>query len=174
MDYLTGNSYNYEPSVKLGVEEEFLLPAVHHVGTHRSRRLRKARPWSGAFYRAHTNTSMLGILLHILSAFNLSTHYIQARTSRKTAILRSHDNQISLFTLKDRTQRNSNVFSKAWKDIGCCPRWSRGNVLASRSNVREFKSGWGRWIFSGRKSPEHKSSERDFKLGIPSLRFQAR
>ena len=33
---------------------------------------------------------------------------------------------------------------------------------------------WGRWIFSERKNPEHKSSERDFKLGVPSLRFQAR
>ena len=40
----------------------------------------------------------------------------------------------------------------------CRPRWSRGNVLASRSKVRWFKSGWGRWIFSGRKNPEHKSS----------------
>ena len=29
-------------------------------------------------------------------------------------------------------------------------------------------------FFSGRKNPEHKSSERDFKLGVPSLRFQAR
>ena len=28
--------------------------------------------------------------------------------------------------------------------------------------------------FSGRKNPEHKSSGRDFKLGVPSLRFQAR
>ena len=27
--------------------------------------------------------------------------------------------------------------------------------------------------FSGRKNPEHKSSGRDFKLGVPSLRFQA-
>jgi hypothetical protein len=26
--------------------------------------------------------------------------------------------------------------------------------------------------FSGRKNPEHKSSGRDFKLGLPSLRFQ--
>ena len=29
-------------------------------------------------------------------------------------------------------------------------------------------------IFSGSKNPEHKSSGRDFKLGVPSLRFQAR
>ena len=29
-------------------------------------------------------------------------------------------------------------------------------------------------IFSGRKNPEHKSSGKDFKLGVPSLRFQAR
>ena len=28
--------------------------------------------------------------------------------------------------------------------------------------------------FSERKNPEHKSSGRDFKLGLPSLRFQAR
>ena len=53
------------------------------------------------------------------------------------------------------------------------PRWSRGNVLASRSKVRGFKPGWGRSIFSERKNPEHKSSGRDFKLGVPSLRFQA-
>ena len=29
-------------------------------------------------------------------------------------------------------------------------------------------------FFSGRKNPERKSSGRDFKLGVPSLRFQAR
>ena len=29
-------------------------------------------------------------------------------------------------------------------------------------------------LFSGRKNPEHKSFGRDFKLGVPSLRFQAR
>ena len=29
-------------------------------------------------------------------------------------------------------------------------------------------------FFSGGKNPEHKSSGRDFKLGVPSLRFQAR
>ena len=56
----------------------------------------------------------------------------------------------------------------------CRPRWSRGNVLASRSMVRWFKPDWGRWIFSGRKNPEHKSSRRDVKLLAPSLRFQAR
>ena len=27
------------------------------------------------------------------------------------------------------------------------PRWSRGNVLTSRSKDRGFKPGWGRWIF---------------------------
>ena len=54
------------------------------------------------------------------------------------------------------------------------PRWSQGNVLSSRSKVHGFKSGWGRWTFSGRKNPEHKPSGRDFKLGVPSLRFQAR
>ena len=52
------------------------------------------------------------------------------------------------------------------------PRWSRGNVLASRSKVPGFKYVWGRWIFSGRKNPKHKSSGKDFKLGVPSLRFQ--
>ena len=29
----------------------------------------------------------------------------------------------------------------------CRPRWSRGNVLASRSKVRGFKPSRGRWIF---------------------------
>ena len=29
-------------------------------------------------------------------------------------------------------------------------------------------------FFSGRTNPEHKSSGRDFKLGVQSLRFQAR
>ena len=29
-------------------------------------------------------------------------------------------------------------------------------------------------FFSGRKNPEQKSSGREFKLGVPSLRFQAR
>ena len=47
----------------------------------------------------------------------------------------------------------------------CRPRLSRGNVIASRSKVRGFKPGWDRWIFSGRKNPEYKSSGRDFKLG---------
>ena len=53
----------------------------------------------------------------------------------------------------------------------CRPRWSRGNVLVLRSKVRGFKTDWGRWFFSRRKNPEHKSSGRDFKLGDPSLRF---
>ena len=52
--------------------------------------------------------------------------------------------------------------------------WPRGNVLHSRSKVRGFKPGRGRWIFSGRKNPEHKSSGRDFKLEVPNLRFLAR
>ena len=29
-------------------------------------------------------------------------------------------------------------------------------------------------FFSGRKNPQHKSSGRDFKLGVPSQRYQAR
>ena len=45
------------------------------------------------------------------------------------------------------------------------PRWSRGNVIASRSEVRGFKPDWGRSIFSGRKNPEHKSSRRDLSWG---------
>ena len=52
------------------------------------------------------------------------------------------------------------------------PRWSRGTVLVSRSKVWGYKSGWGRWIFSGRKNPELKSFGRDFKMRVPSLRFQ--
>ena len=37
------------------------------------------------------------------------------------------------------------------------------------SNPAEFDG-----FFSGRKNLKHKSSGRDFKLGVPSLRFQAR
>ena len=54
------------------------------------------------------------------------------------------------------------------------PRWSWGNVLASRSKVCGFKPGWGLWIFSRCKNCEHKPSGRDFKLGVPNLIFQAR
>ena len=42
------------------------------------------------------------------------------------------------------------------------PRFAGSNL----AEVDEF--------FSGRKNPEHKSSGRDFKLGVPNLRFQAR
>ena len=49
-----------------------------------------------------------------------------------------------------------------------------GNVLVLRSKVCGFKPGCGRCISSGRKNPGHKSSGRDCKLGVPSLRFQAR
>ena len=49
---------------------------------------------------------------------------------------------------------------------------SRGIVIASRSKVWGFKPRWGRWIFSGRKNPEHKSFGRE--PWVPSLRFQAR
>ena len=67
------------------------------------------------------------------------------------------------------------VFSQPWgKHQESWPRWSRGNVLASRSKIRGFKLDWERWIFSGRKNREHKSSGRNFKLRVPSLRFQAR
>ena len=50
------------------------------------------------------------------------------------------------------------------------PRGTRGNVLASRSEVRGFKP--RRWGFSGPRNPEQKSSERGFKPWVPSLRFQ--
>ena len=52
--------------------------------------------------------------------------------------------------------------------------WPLSTVLASRSKVRWFKSSWGRWIFSGLKNPERKSSARDLKVEVPSLRFQTR
>ena len=56
----------------------------------------------------------------------------------------------------------------------CRPRRSRVNMLASRPKVCRFKPDWGRWMFSWRKNPEHNSSGRDFKLWVPSLRFQTR
>ena len=37
--------------------------------------------------------------------------------------------------------------SRAPWSRGLRPRWSRGNLLASRSKVRGFKPGWDRWIF---------------------------
>ena len=54
--------------------------------------------------------------------------------------------------------------------IVCRPRWSRGNVLASRSKVSRFKPHWGRWIFSGRKNPEHKSSEAEISGSLKNLK----
>ena len=47
----------------------------------------------------------------------------------------------------------------------CSPRDPR----FAGSNPAEFDI-----FFSGHKNPEHKSSGRDFKLDIPSLRFDAR
>ena len=46
--------------------------------------------------------------------------------------------------------------------------WPRDPMIAG-SNPAEIDG-----FFSGRKNPEHKSSWRDFKLGVPSLRFHAR
>jgi hypothetical protein len=50
----------------------------------------------------------------------------------------------------------------------------RGNVLASRFKVRGWNPAEVDGFFSVRKNPEHKSSGRDLKPGVPSLRFQAR
>ena len=49
--------------------------------------------------------------------------------------------------------------------VMCSPR----NPRFTGSNPTEVNG-----FFSGRKNPEHKSSGRDFKLGVQSLRFQAR
>ena len=49
------------------------------------------------------------------------------------------------------------------------PRWSWGNVLASICKVHAFKPDWGRSIFSGRKTPEHKSSGRDFDRPLSKI-----
>ena len=49
--------------------------------------------------------------------------------------------------------------------VTCSPRDPR----FAGSNLAEVDG-----FFSGRKNPEHKSSGRDFKLGVSSLRFQAR
>ena len=66
-----------------------------------------------------------------------------------------------------------NIYILHCKILRTRPRWSRSTVFALRSKVHGFKPSWSRWIFSGLKNPEHKSSGRDFKLGVPSLRFQA-
>ena len=65
------------------------------------------------------------------------------------------------FKLKYKLQRYLSII------ITSRPRWSRGNVLASRSKVRGFKPDWCRWMFSERKNPEHKCSGRDFMRGDP-------
>ena len=44
--------------------------------------------------------------------------------------------------------------------------WFRINVLALRPKVRRFKPSLPRWGFSGRKSPEQKSTWRDFKQRV--------
>ena len=54
----------------------------------------------------------------------------------------------------------------------CRPLWSRGNVLASRSKVAGSNPAEVDGFFSRRKNPEHKSSGRDFKSWVPSLRFE--
>jgi hypothetical protein len=50
-------------------------------------------------------------------------------------------------------------------EVTCSPRDPR----FAGSNTAEVDG-----FFSGRKNPEHKSSGRDFKLGVPILRFQGR
>ena len=49
--------------------------------------------------------------------------------------------------------------------VTCLPR----DPKFAESNTAEVDG-----FFSGRKHPEHKSSGRDFKLGVPGLRFQDR
>ena len=41
-------------------------------------------------------------------------------------------------------------------------------IIIIISKIRGFKRGWCRWIFSGRRNPEHKSSGRDFSWGPES------
>ena len=47
------------------------------------------------------------------------------------------------------------------------------SVVSGYSARFEIQASRVKSNFSGRKNPEHKSSERDFKLGDQSLRFQA-
>ena len=46
-------------------------------------------------------------------------------------------------------------------------RWSRGSVLAFGTQLREFKPGQSRRIFSGRKYPQHAFLRKGSKAGFP-------
>jgi hypothetical protein len=52
-------------------------------------------------------------------------------------------------------------------------RWSRGCVLASRTQVREFKPGRSRRIFEGEKIPSTPSFGGEVKPAAPCCRFKA-
>jgi hypothetical protein len=53
------------------------------------------------------------------------------------------------------------------------PRWSRGCVLASFSQVRGFKPGRSLRIFQGKKIPSTPSFRGEVKPAVPSRRFTA-
>ena len=67
-----------------------------------------------------------------------------------------------------------NILSKKFSSlyiglVGLGVTCSSRNPMFAGSNTTEVDG-----FYSGRKISEHKSSGRDFKLGVPSLRFQAR
>ena len=66
---------------------------------------------------------------------------------------------------EEKTQKKENDVGRGCLGVPCSPRDPRFAAL-NPSEVDGF--------FSGRKNSEHKSSGSDFKLGVPSLRFQAR
>ena len=104
-----------------------------------------------------------------------NSHRLCSTNFAKTGVLKSRRSiDLHIANVEARKVCSALKHTRFFITITCRPRWSRGNMLASRSKVRGFKSGWGRWIFSGHKNSEYMSSWRDFKLRVPSLRFQAR
>jgi hypothetical protein len=64
------------------------------------------------------------------------------------------------------------------KSPNVCPnlkwlRWSRGSMLAFRTQVRGFKPGRSCWIFQGEKILSTTSFGREVKLWVPCRRFTA-
>ena len=99
------------------------------------------------FFLSSTQRNLINLLTTKCGRRNLKTNLKPDRHSNRNESL-----------------MESFLYFKSCKMIPSRPRWSRGNVLASRSKFRGFKHGWGRWVISGRKNPEYKSSGRDFKL----------
>ena len=79
--------------------------------------------------------------LYYLTPWGMESAEAQYHIHKGSQIILSRINPIS---------RIDTYFFEVHSNIilpSCRPRWSQGNVIASRSKVRGFISGWSRWIF---------------------------